>query len=401
MTNLVGDSAINTVPAVLGTNTSPVRGDGVFGDSTTGRGVVGRSNSDAAEGVGGFNIQTAAPAGPGVLGVSAMGFGMHGHSTSQAGVVGDSDQGDGVFGNALNTAGGVTGKGSGVVGHTNSAVAEGVGGFNFKTDAPSGPGVLGVSVMGIGVHGHSTSQAGVVGDSDQGEGVHGETNSTAFAAVAGLELNLNSPVAAVFGQHKGSGPGVFGTSQGGEGVHGETNSATFAAVTGINLDPGGQNLAGFFQGNVTVQGNVNVKGDIFLPGADCAEHFDTVEADQIEAGTVVVIDRRGALRPSREAYDKKVAGVVSGGGSYRPAIVLDKQPSQNGRVPVALVGKVCCKVDARYSPVDVGDLLTTSPTAGHAMKVDDPSRAFGAVIGKALQALTEGQALIPILIALQ
>jgi hypothetical protein len=138
-------------------------------------------------------------------------------------------------------------------------------------------------------------------------------------------------------------------------------------------------------------GDVQVTGDIFLPGADCAEHFDAAEADQIGPGTVVVIDQRGTLRPSLEAYDKKVAGVVSGADQYRPAIVLDRQPSQNGRVPLALVGKVYCKVDARYSPIDVGDLLTSSPTAGHAMKAENPSRAFGAVIGKALRPLVAGQ----------
>jgi hypothetical protein len=68
---------------------------------------------------------------------------------------------------------------------------------------------------------------------------------------------------------------------------------------------------------------------------------------------------------------------------------------------VALTGKVYCKVDTQYSPIDVGDLLTTSPSPGHAMKASDPSQAFGAVIGKALRSLNEGKGLIPILVALQ
>jgi len=58
-------------------------------------------------------------------------------------------------------------------------------------------------------------------------------------------------------------------------------------------------------------------------------------------------------------------------------------------------------VDAQYSPIEVGDLLTTSPTPGHAMKADDPLKAFGAVIGKALHPLQVGQAVLPTLIALQ
>ena len=71
------------------------------------------------------------------------------------------------------------------------------------------------------------------------------------------------------------------------------------------------------------------------------------------------------------------------------------------RMPIALIGKVYCKVDADFAVVHVGDLLTTSPTRGYAMKADDPQKAFGAVIGKALKSMSHGQGLIPILIALQ
>jgi len=49
----------------------------------------------------------------------------------------------------------------------------------------------------------------------------------------------------------------------------------------------------------------------------------------------------------------------------------------------------------------VGDLLTSSPTPGHAMKASDPAEAFRAVVGKSLRPLKEAQGLIPILIALQ
>jgi hypothetical protein len=70
-------------------------------------------------------------------------------------------------------------------------------------------------------------------------------------------------------------------------------------------------------------------------------------------------------------------------------------------VPIALVGKVCCKVDAAYGPINVGDLLTTSPTPGHAMKIGDRGRALGAILGKALAPLPSGQGLIPILVTLQ
>jgi hypothetical protein len=60
-----------------------------------------------------------------------------------------------------------------------------------------------------------------------------------------------------------------------------------------------------------------------------------------------------------------------------------------------------CKVDADIAPVEVGDLLTTSPTRGHAQKVTDRTHALGAVLGKAMAPLTAGRGTIPVLVALQ
>ena len=115
----------------------------------------------------------------------------------------------------------------------------------------------------------------------------------------------------------------------------------------------------------------------------------------------MVIDPEGALRPSAQAYDRRVAGVISGAGDLRPGLRLGSQPAVSGRMPLALVGRVYCKVDAQFGAVEVGDLLTTAPTPGHAMKASDPRKAFGAVIGKALRPMAQGTGIIPILVALQ
>jgi hypothetical protein len=165
--------------------------------------------------------------------------------------------------------------------------------------------------------------------------------------------------------------------------------------SGIGVHGKGPRLAGYFEGDV------EVTGDLRLLNADCAEDFDICATEQIEPGTVMVVGAEGTLEQSRQAYDKRVAGVISGAGEYKPGIVLDKQQSRNIRQPIALLGKVYCKVDVGYGAIEIGDLLTTSPTPGHAMKADDPAKAFGAVIGKALRPLKEGQGLLPILIALQ
>jgi hypothetical protein len=189
--------------------------------------------------------------------------------------------------------------------------------------------------------------------------------------------------------------GAVSLSIGGPGNPGYINIVDGSGNSQFILDaaPPGQPVIWFY-------GDINVGGDVLLQGADCAEQFDISGAEP-EPGTVLVIDEGGSLRESRVAYDKKVAGVVSGAGDYKHAILLDNQPHSESRVPVSLVGKVYCKVDATYSPIRVGDLLTTSPTPGHAMKAADPARAVGATLGKALRPLRSGRKLIPMLVSLQ
>ncbi len=259
---------------------------------------------------------------------------------------------------------GVFGKGD-----TNGMQAEG-GANGVFAKGKGWCGVVGISEStsgGFGVYGANTAGGtGVVGTSSKWIGVYGET--------AGLE---NGP-AGVWGEHKGAGIGVKAVSN-----------------TGVGLVAFSHGTAAIFQGDV------EVTGDIRLTNADCAEDFDICETEQIEPGTVMVVGEDGKLQQSQKAYDKRVAGVVSGAGNYKPGIVLDKQAASHKRQPIALLGKVYCKVDAQYGVIEVGDLLTTSPTPGHAMKCGDPVKSPGAVIGKALRSHTEGMGLIPLLIALQ
>jgi hypothetical protein len=284
---------------------------------------------------------------------------LTGTNVSTAGVTGQSNSGPGVVGNSL------------------SLVGE-----SEKTG--SGPGIQTIS---------EPASDGVLGTGKNG--VHGQSSITLGNGV--------------LGEHSGSGSGVAGTSDSGSGVYGTSktgNAGYFAGnhvVTGNAQVNGNQTVSGNVQvnGNYTVNGTVNVGQDVVLTGADCAEEFDVESSAAIEAGTVMVVVEGGALRPSAKAYDRKVAGVISGAGEYKPGLILDRRSCSDGRLPIALVGKVYCKVDADNGAIEVGDLLTTSPTPGHAMKVSDASRAFGAVLGKALRPLKSGKGMIPILVALQ
>lgn len=142
-------------------------------------------------------------------------------------------------------------------------------------------------------------------------------------------------------------------------------------------------------------------GDVILGGADAAEDFEIAESDvDAPAGAVMVIDDNGRLRQSNAASDRRVAGVISGAGAYRPGVILGRLPGRDHR-PIALIGRTYCRVDATDAPISVGDLLTTSGTAGQAMKAADGSRSLGAVLGKALTPVRRGLGIIPILNALQ
>jgi hypothetical protein len=250
--------------------------------------------------------------------------------------------------------------------------------------------------------------------------------------VSGVDTSIIDAIAVPFddaagvgvcGQHRGSGIGVKAVSRAGvglaaystdyEAVHAETHAAKVAAIAAYNANPHGTGAAvyakkvgtrghaGFFDGRVWITGELGVGGDILLANADCAEDFDVVSSTLAEPGTVMVIGDDSVLTPCGAEYDKRVAGVISGAGDYKPGLILDKQPAVANRSPVALLGKVCCKVTAANGAIEIGDLLTTSPVEGHAMKASDRARAFGAVIGKALKPMASGTGLIPILIALQ
>ena len=362
---VIGTTAADDKSGVFGRANS--KGWGVFGFSETGfagvfgsggeNGVFGQTNNPTASAVYGRNDGTNPTGAWGVFGFSPNGF---------AGVFGSGGQ-------------------NGVFGQTNNGNASGVYGTNDGNNPAGSWGVFGFSKNGF---------AGVFGSGGQ-NGVFGITN--------------NQSASGVHGRNDGNGNGVLGSSDGGDGVGGfskSRNGVFGQSETGSGLHGYSQQqfgiyarsdtgMAGFFDGSITV------KNDIILANADCAEDFDIAGLEKVEPGTVMVIDSQGSLRECNRAYDKCVAGVISGAGKYKPAIVLDKQESSKNRMPIALMGKVYCKVDASYGAIEVGDLLTTSPTPGHAMKADDPMKAFGSVIGKALRPLAIGEGLIPILIALQ
>ncbi len=140
-------------------------------------------------------------------------------------------------------------------------------------------------------------------------------------------------------------------------------------------------------------------------GSDLAEPFDiSSSTSEIQAGMLVCIDPHnpGKLVLSSTAYDRTVAGIISGAGQVNPGMIMGQAGSAaDGQYPVALTGRVYCRADASNGAIRPGDLLTSSHVPGYAMKVTDHDLAQGAIIGKAMSSLEEGQGLVLVLVTLQ
>jgi hypothetical protein len=151
-----------------------------------------------------------------------------------------------------------------------------------------------------------------------------------------------------------------------------------------------------------VNGTTRTHSIIITGGSDLAEPF-RMGSSELPKGSVVVIDKEhpGELKVSSMAYDRTVAGIVSGANGINPGIALHQEGALDGGQNVALSGRVYVLADASSGPIEPGDLLTTSDMPGHAMKVIDHARAQGAIIGKAMTGLARGTGMVLVLVTLQ
>lgn len=248
-------------------------------------------------------------------------------------------------------------------------------------------------------------------DGDGGEISVGNYVSTEVAQLVGntyggtltLKDDAGANTVIVTASSGGGGFATFYQADGQSGVFidGDSSGAGYIAVYGTN---GVANiiLDGYSSGDGRISCDVlQING-----GSDLSEQFDiNAAADQLKPGMIVCIDPKnpGELVLSSQAYDRTVAGVVSGAGGVKPGMLMGQVGTKaDGKHPVALTGRVYCYVDADAGgAVQPGDLITTATTPGHGMKVTDHVRSQGAIIGKAMSSLPSGKGLVLVLVSLQ
>jgi len=371
-------------------------GKGVFGESANGTGVLGITHSAVNNSYGVSGIATEPVSSRGVAT-----YGVYGESNAVSGI--------GVYGTHLSDMGTT----AGVHGETQS-IEEGAVAVLGRASAPTPPltttyGVYGESTSTVGIGVYGTGKIGVQGEASQGfgRGVEGKAWAAGDVGVyaysgpgAGYALRADRSDGTAFfatgfwaiHAQATSSYGILAESDDYHAVMGRTDSAAHYGGYFVN-DGGGIALRAAGTASVNV---------LEIQGADLAERFPVSEA--AEPGMVVAIDPQqpGKLCVSREPYNKRVAGVISGANDLDAGVVLGNLPGSEEHLPVALTGRVWVLCDASQRAVEPGDFLSTAKRPGYAMPVLDESRAHGAILGKAMTALAKGETgLVLVLVNLQ
>jgi len=253
-----------------------------------------------------------------------------------------------------------------------------------------------------------------------GYGIKGTATATTGSDTVGGWFESSSAVGkGAYAAASGSGGvGLYATSSGSEGyalyanATGGAGCALFASNNGVvptieAKNSGSGDILRAKAGNTTVfrvgaDGTTQVNVLTITGGADLAENFQ-VRGDA-KPGMVVSIDpdHPGGLCVSRGAYNRCVAGVISGAKGVEAGMILANLPGTDSSVPVALSGRVWVCCDATHAAIEPGDMLTTADKPGHAMAVADFNRAHGCVIGKAMSRLAKGETgMVLVLVNLQ
>ncbi len=257
-----------------------------------------------------------------------------------------------------------------------------------RNESPESGSVGLAGVAGVTSAGH-TRTYGVVGHSGH-VGVRGQSSGGTDESDRGC---------GVLGVSRFGAGGIF-ASEHGFSLVAEGHGALKQYDESLNLTGNGDALLvngrSVFNGTLHIHNKTADESGIYP--SNLVEIFEIDDAEYVQPGDILVVSEggRSILSRARTEYNRSVIGVVSG----NPTIIINTNGTKQKAYPVALTGTVLCRIDARQKPVRPGDPVVTSSTPGCGMGgVVDSFDKIGTVIGKALDALDDGIALVPVFIS--
>jgi hypothetical protein len=380
-----------------GVTAASVAGGVITGTSTSVSGTV-----TAASTVGGVITGTSASVSGGVTAASVAGGVITGTSTSVTGtqtaastvggvITGSSASVSGTVTAASVVGGVITGSSVSVSGAQTAAST--VGGVITGSSVSVSGTVTAASTVGGVITGTSTSVSGGVTAASVAGGVITGSSASVTGAVTGASLvgtittaaQTNITSVGTLGALSVTGNITFGGSL--------VDTGALEIVTGSNgnitLSPNGSGLIvankDIRNGQANGVGNIGTVGGFFntiFAKSTSAQYADLAEKYTADAGypagTVMEFGGPAEVTQSSHSHSTRVAGIVSTNPSY----LMNATLSGDHVLPVALTGRVPCRV---VGTIAKGDRLVTSDIPGVATVLDMNQYLPACIIGKALQ----------------
>ncbi len=223
-----------------------------------------------------------------------------------------------------------------------------------------------------------------------------------------LRLHSNNSIA--FHTGNAQGPKATINGDGHMVINGNIGTSSQSPTDGLPNGWGG----GVHTWDLVAEGSVWAAQYVYCQDAqikkrDLAENY--ISESALEPGDVVCLDpKEDRIVKSERANDGLLLGVIS----TSPGLLLGAEHSEDDQCtaqerlyPVALSGRVPCKVTDENGSISRGDFLTSSLTPGCAMKAAPvivggvEIYAPGTIIGKALEPFTVGTGVIEVFVTLK
>ena len=211
------------------------------------------------------------------------------------------------------------------------------------------------------------------------------TNANTASAIVARDASGNFSAGTITATLSGSATTAGTVTTAAQGNITSVGTLSALTVSGAITVNSSNAVTAIVNGGTAGVGNIGASGQGFntiFAKATSAQYADLAENYEADAdyapGTVVVFGGNKEITVTNNSHDTAVAGIISTNPSY----LMNAGQSGEWILPVALTGRVPCRVQG---PVNKGTVLVTGDIPGTAMAIKTSKFAPGCVVGKSLE----------------